>query len=42
MNLAEHFDHNVVIARYHNLDGEPVEYSVDCEDCHETIIWQEA
>jgi len=42
MELERHFDHNIVIAKYHNLDGEPVEYAVECEDCFEVIVWQEA
>jgi hypothetical protein len=38
MELAKHFDHDIVIAKYTGLDGEPVDYSVECEDCHEVII----
>ena len=40
--FARHFDHDIVIARYTGLDGTPVNYSVECEDCHEVIIDDEA
>ena len=40
--FARHFDHNIVIARYHGLDDEPINYSVECEDCYEVIIDDEA
>ena len=40
--FARHFDHNIVIARYHGLDDEPISYSVECEDCFEVIIDDEA
>jgi hypothetical protein len=42
MNLANHFDHDIVIARYSGLDNQPVEYAVECETCFEVIVWQEA
>ena len=41
MNLAEHFDHDIVIARYGPTD-KPIEYAVECETCFEVIVWQEA
>ena len=40
--FARHFDHDIVIARYTGMDGSPVNYSVECEDCHEVIIDDEA
>lgn len=42
MNLHEHFDHDIVIARYSTVDGEPVNYAVECETCFEVIIDDEA
>lgn len=42
MNLAEHFDHDIVIAKYYGLDGEPVNYAIECEECFEVIIDSEA
>ena len=42
MELERHFDHDIVIAKYRGLDGEPVEYAVECETCFEVITWQEA
>jgi hypothetical protein len=38
MNLELHFDHDIVIAKYSGLDGEPVNYSIECETCYEVII----
>jgi hypothetical protein len=40
--FARHFDHDIVIAKYTGLDDTPVNYSVECEDCHEVIIDDEA
>lgn len=42
MELERHFNHDIVIARYTTVAGEPVNYSVECEDCHEVIIDDEA
>ena len=42
MELERHFDHDIVIAKYSGLDGEPVNYSVECETCYEVIIDDEA
>lgn len=41
MNLADHFDHDIVIARYGYSDN-PIEYAVECETCFEVIVSQEA
>ncbi len=41
MEIAKHFDHDIVIARYSGLDGEPVNYAVECETCHEIITDEE-
>ena len=38
MELERHFNHDIVIAKYSGLDGEPIEYSIECETCHEVII----
>jgi hypothetical protein len=38
MELERHFNHDIVIAKYSGLDGEPVSYSVECETCFEVII----
>lgn len=40
--FKRHFNHDIVIAKYTGLDDEPVNYSVECEDCHEVIIDDEA
>ena len=40
--FERHFNHDIVIARYTTVAGEPVNYSVECEDCHEVIIDDEA
>jgi hypothetical protein len=40
--FGKHFDHDIVIAKYSGLDDEPVNYSVECEDCYEVIIDGEA
>jgi hypothetical protein len=37
MNLAEHFDHDIVIAKYTDGISEP-SYAVECETCFEVII----
>jgi hypothetical protein len=42
MELANHFDHDIVIAKYSGLAGEPIEYAVECNDCFEVITWQQA
>lgn len=39
--IAPHFNHNIVIAKYSGLDGEPVNYAVECEDCFEVIVDEE-
>lgn len=41
MNLADHFDHDIVIARYGD-SNQPIEYAVECETCFEVIVWQDA
>lgn len=41
MEIAKHFDHDIVIARYSGLDEEPVNYAVECETCHEIITDEE-
>ena len=41
MEIAKHFDHNIVIAKYGPSDN-PQEYAVECEDCFEVIVWEEA
>jgi hypothetical protein len=41
MDLERHFDHDIVIAKYSGLDGEPVNYSVECETCFEVITDKE-
>ena len=40
--FERHFNHDIVIARYLGLDGAPVNYSVECEDCNEVIIDDES
>jgi hypothetical protein len=37
MNLAEHFDHDIVIAKYTDGIVEP-SYAVECDTCNEVII----
>ena len=41
LELERHFNHSIVIARYSGLMGEPVNYSIECEDCFEVIIDEE-
>lgn len=41
MELERHFNHSIVIAKYSGLDDEPVNYAVECEDCHEVIVDEE-
>lgn len=38
--MSEHFDHDVVIAKYTDGIVEPV-YSVECETCNEVIFGEE-
>jgi len=35
--IAPHFNHNIVVAKYSGLNGEPIHYSVECEDCFEVL-----
>ena len=42
MDLAEHFDHDIVIAKYSNQFGQTTEYTVECEDCSEVILVRKA
>ncbi len=37
-SLAEHYGHEITIARYNDLDGEPVNYAIECQDCFTVII----
>lgn len=39
--ISEHYNHSIVIARYYDLFGEPVNYAVECEDCFEVIVDEE-
>ena len=41
LELERHFNHSIVIAKYSGLDDEPVNYSIECEDCFEVIIDQD-
>lgn len=36
--LGRHYGHSIVIAKYSDLDGEPVNYAVECNDCFEVIF----
>lgn len=38
--FSEHFDHDVVIAKYTDGESEPV-YSIECETCYEVILGEE-
>lgn len=42
MELAEHFDHNIEIAKYSNHHGQITDYSVECVSCNEVIIVRKA
>jgi hypothetical protein len=37
-DLYLHYGHQVVIARYEGLDGDPVGVAVECEDCNEVLF----
>lgn len=36
--LLEHQGHNIVIARYEGIGGEPNEVYIECEDCWEVLV----
>lgn len=36
--LYNHYGHSVVVARYENTINEPVNVSIECEDCYEVLI----
>ena len=41
MEIAKHFDHDIVIAEYGDSDN-TYEYAIECETCFEVIVWEEA
>jgi hypothetical protein len=41
MDLAEHFDHDIVIAKYSSWE-KPTDYALECETCEEVIIVRKA
>jgi hypothetical protein len=41
MEIAKHYGHKVVVARYSDLENVFVNYSVECEDCFEVIVDEE-
>jgi hypothetical protein len=36
--LATHYGHSVVVARYTDLEGETAAVAVECEDCNEVLV----
>jgi hypothetical protein len=36
--LATHYAHNVVVARYTDSEGEVTAVAIECEDCSEVLI----
>ena len=41
MELAKHYAHEIVVAMYGNHDN-PIGYAVECMDCYEVVIDDEA
>jgi hypothetical protein len=39
--IGVHYGHNVVVSRYDNTKGVAVNYSVECNDCYETLFDEE-
>jgi hypothetical protein len=39
--IANHYGHEIVIANYTDLEGEPTNYSVECMDCFEVLFDEE-
>lgn len=40
--IRRHYGHEVVIGQYTDENGEPLNYAVECLDCYEVIIDEEA
>lgn len=40
-NISEHYGHTITVARYNDLDGEAVNYAIECEDCFTVITDEE-
>ena len=36
--IYRHYGHEIVVARYTGLDGEPVAAAVECQDCDEVLL----
>ncbi len=43
MEISKHYGHEIVVARYTDPSTDtPVNYSVECMDCYEVIVDEEA
>jgi len=39
---SAHYGHKIVISKYIDPDGKPVNYSIECEECFEVLTDEEA
>jgi hypothetical protein len=38
---SEHYGHKIVISEYVDLDGKPVNYAIECEECFQVLTDEE-